>query len=151
MKYGQELGANCVFVDYEAAGAAVALTNSVQLLGRRVDVRGFAVPSPSEAGVFDVKLGPGAWAPRAPHRFERANYVVAALGPKYLGKYEYAVVTDPSKSTLYILVRDTKRFAAYEQAVLQTVAELGFTSFMNRPRKTNQERCSYASETTQWV
>lgn len=143
VKYATEAGANCVFVDYVSSQGVIALTNSVSLLGLRFSVRGFAVPSPNETGVFDVSLGPTWVAPKHPRPFRRPNYLVVNLGPKYDGKYEYAVVTDPSFLSLYILTRDTQRFASFEEDVLKEVAAMGFTSFLNKPRKTNQNGCNY--------
>ena len=143
VKYATELGANCVFVDYSKSQGAVALTNSVSVLGFRFSVQGFAVPSPNETGVFDVSLGPSSLAPRHPKPFQSPNYVIVALGPKYEGKYEYAVVTDPTFLSLYILTRDVGRFVNFEQELLEKVAEMGFNSFLNKPRKTNQHGCKY--------
>lgn len=143
VKYATEFGANCVFVDYSKSQGAIALTNSVSILGLRVSVEGFAVPSPNATGVFQVSLGPSLLAPKHPKPFVHPNYVIVALGPKLEGKYEYAVVTDPIFLSLYILTRDVGRFADFEEEVLQKVADMGFTSFLNKPRRTNQNGCNY--------
>ena len=153
VKYATEAGANCVFVDYAPSSTAgvIALENSVSLLGRRFSVEGFAVPSPNETGVFEVSLGPGWLAPKEPRAFKKANYVIVALGPKFEGKYEYAVVTDPIFLSLYILTRDVQRFAALEDDVLKLVKQMGFTTFLNKPRRTNQEGCQYPKPRQQMI
>ena len=147
VKYATELGANCVYVDYEAVpeSSAISLVNSVQLFGHRVSVQGFAVPSPERVGVFDVSLGPPGLAPKAPKPYQKPNYIVLALGPQVGGRYDYAIITDPTYLSLYILVRDVARFAElYETDVLEKASQMGFTSFLNKPRRTNQRGCVYA-------
>jgi hypothetical protein len=52
-------------------------------------------------------------------------------------------VTDPTFLSLYILTRDVGRFVNFEQELLEKVAEMGFNSFLNKPRKTNQHGCKY--------
>ena len=151
VKYATELGANCVYVDYEAISnsSAISLVNSVQVFGHRVSVRGFAVPSPDRVGVFDVSLGPPGLAPKVPQPYHKANYIVLALGPQVDGKYDYAVVTDPTYLSLYVLTRDVPRFARLHEAdVLEKVSEMGFTSFLNKPRRTNQQGCQYVDQAT---
>ena len=146
VKYATELGANCVYVDYEAVAnsSAISLVNSVQVFGHRVSVQGFAVPSPHRVGVFDVSLGPPGLAPKAPRPYRKSNYVVLVLGPRVGGRYDYAVVTDPTYLSLYILARDVARFAQlHEGEVLEKVSQMGFTSFLNKPRRTNQIGCDY--------
>ncbi|CAE6932892.1 unnamed protein product [Symbiodinium sp. CCMP2456] len=149
VKYATELGADCVYVDYGALSnsSAISLVNSVQVFGHRVSVEGFAVPSPDRVGIFDVSLGPPGLAPKAPEPFRKSNYIVLMLGPRVGGKYDYAVVTDPTFLSLYVLVRDVSRFGRlHEAGVLDKVSQMGFTSFLNRPRRTNQHGCKYSDK-----
>eukprot|EP00931_Biecheleriopsis_adriatica_P039591 TRINITY_DN22632_c0_g1_i1.p1 TRINITY_DN22632_c0_g1~~TRINITY_DN22632_c0_g1_i1.p1 ORF type:complete len:204 (+),score=27.62 TRINITY_DN22632_c0_g1_i1:82-693(+) len=149
VKYATELGANCVYVEYGAVAnsSAVSVTNSVSILGMRVDVHGFAVPNPQRTGEFEVALGPPGHGPASPTPFKHTNYVVIALGPVVAGLYDYAVVTDPSLLSLYVLTRDVARFSELHEAdVLQLVEKQGFTNMLNKPRKTNQQGCKYPNE-----
>lgn len=125
------------------------MKNTVGLpFNQRVAVEGFAAPNPDVAGVFQVVLGPPGNPPTDIPAFNpnaRSNYVVAAVGPKVDGMYDYAVVSDPSGETLYVLARDVGRFGEqYEKDVLQLVEDLGFTNFLNKPHKSNQEGCTYS-------
>jgi hypothetical protein len=44
-----------------------------------------------------------------------------------------------------VLARNTTQFVElYETTVLESLKERGFTSVLVRPRKTNQEGCTYA-------
>mmetsp|Transcript_767 Transcript_767/g.1524 ORF Transcript_767/g.1524 Transcript_767/m.1524 type:complete len:209 (+) Transcript_767:85-711(+) len=149
VKYTMELGANCVTADYGAVAGRddeITVVNICHPLGIKVQVGGYAVADPARAGVFEVALGPpGKPAdPSKPKPFSAGNYVVVDLGPVVDGKYDYSIVTDPSMISLYILARDAGRFAKlYDSDVLRKVQELGFTSMLNKPLKTNQDGCAY--------
>lgn len=154
VKYTMEVGANCVIADYGSYGDRkdeITVTNTVHPFGHKVEVKGYAVADPAKAGVFQVALGPpGKGAdPAAAKPFAKSNYIVAGLGPLVNGKYDYAIVTDPGKISLYILARDVSRFKKqYDSDVLQKVKEMGFTHFWNMPLNSNQMGCTY-SETSE--
>ena len=68
-----------------------------------------------------------------------APYWINKLGPVRNGQYEYAVVTDDFRLTLFLLVRDVARFdALYEARVLAELKADGFDNFLNRPIKVFQ-------------
>ena len=71
-------------------------------------------------------------------RFEEpGNYWVLGIGPVINGLYDWAVVSDSEKSSVYILTRDVLRFEQrYEKAILAFVESIGFTKESNKPRKT---------------
>ncbi|CAK0812087.1 unnamed protein product, partial [Prorocentrum cordatum] len=146
-RYATELGASCVYVEYEGNvpnSSALSVRNSVSVLGFRVDVTGYATPSPHRAGEFEVALGPPGHPPAQPPAFTAANFVVVALGPVVDRRYDFAVITDPTLLSLYVLARDVGRFRSrYEARVLSTVTEMGFSSILNRPLRTNQVGCRY--------
>lgn len=64
------------------------------------------------------------------------------------GPYPWAIVSDPLRAFLFILVRDPDKFSGSktEKVVLAKCKKLGFTSSWNSPRKTVQEGCSYTPE-----
>jgi apolipoprotein D and lipocalin family protein len=75
-----------------------------------------------------------------------APYWVYELGPAtYNGSlYEYAVVSDPFKLTLFVLARNLTTFAEeWEAGVLQRLNTAGFTGFLNTPIATKQGGCTY--------
>lgn len=104
------------------------------------EIRGWARASGNRPGVFHVTLGAGA-ASNAEDAVFRApgNYWIVALGPKDGNLYQWSVVTNSSKSQLYILCRNPRVFKeTYEKEVLTLTTEMGFTTTWNRPRATEQ-------------
>ena len=104
------------------------------------DIRGWAKASTNSPGVFSVSLGVSAASTSDRAKFtEPGNYLVIGLGPLVNNLYDWAIVTNSTKSQLYILCRNPKRFHDnYEQVVLNMVKEMGFTSIWSAPRKTEQ-------------
>jgi lipocalin len=79
------------------------------------------------------------------------SYWIVQVGdiPSGSKQYPWAIVSVPFQAMLWVLVRDPEEFSQqYEQSVMQTVADLGFTYFFNKPIKTYQSKseCSYAAE-----
>lgn len=89
------------------------------------------------------------------------NYVilikdwVIKLGPATYGsenKYQYAIVSDNVKATLFVLARDPEVFKRdYEAEVLQFLKEKGFTTIVNRPVKTYHESDCIYNDQHQWI
>jgi lipocalin len=78
-----------------------------------------------------------------------APYWVYELGPPtYNGSmYEYSVVSDPLKFTLFVLARNLTEFATtWASGVLERLKQNGFTEFWNTPIATVQENCEYWME-----
>ena len=58
-------------------------------------------------------------------------------------------MSDPEQESLYVLVRDVAYFEqAYEQDVLATLEQQGFTTRLNQPHKTRQTGCTYETVAT---
>ena len=75
-----------------------------------------------------------------------APYWVYELGPAtYDGwMYEYSIVSDPFKATLFVLARNVSEFyARWNANVSASLARLGFTGLLNTPLATVQEGCTY--------
>jgi lipocalin len=75
-----------------------------------------------------------------------APYWVYELGPAtYNGsQYEYSIVSDPLKATLFVLARNvTEFYTRWSANVSVTLAQLGFTGFFNSPLPTTQLGCNY--------
>lgn len=71
-----------------------------------------------------------------------APYWVYQLGPVLSGQYEYSVVSDPLKLTLFVLARNvTQFFTKYNERVVNYLTDEGFTSLVNSPIVTPQEGC----------
>jgi lipocalin len=73
-----------------------------------------------------------------------APYWVYQLGPVVKDQYEYAVVSDPLKLTLFVLARNVTKFLdKYNRNVTDYLTEQGFTGLVNSPIVTAQEGCEY--------
>lgn len=75
-----------------------------------------------------------------------APYWVYELGPAtYNGsQYQYSVVSDPLKLTLFVLARNVSEFmATWAEGVLERLKAEGFTGVLNTPILTVQENCTY--------
>ncbi|XP_076076182.1 uncharacterized protein LOC143047112 [Mytilus galloprovincialis] len=130
-----ERGAQCVTADYSLKPG---VTNNITVLNSEtVDsptspltvTHGYALPS-DKPGQLTVVLE------TAPLP---APYWVLKLGPKTFGtdgQYQYSIVSDFLKATLFVLARDTTTFKTYEPEILQFLKEQGFTSIINKPVKT---------------
>jgi hypothetical protein len=73
-----------------------------------------------------------------------APYWIYALGPaSYNGSfYEWSIVSDPLKATLFVLVRNLTTFEdRWEDDILSFLAEAGFTETWNAPIETIQDGC----------
>ena len=77
-----------------------------------------------------------------------ADYWIYELGPLNAdGLYDYAIVSAGAipDDALYVLARDVDTFrSAYEDDVLATVADMGFSNLRSKPIETYQEEdCTY--------
>ncbi len=76
-----------------------------------------------------------------------APYWVYQLGPVHQDQYEYSIVSDPLKLTLFVLARNVTKFMdKYNANVTNYLTEQGFTSLVNSPILTAQEGCEYWEE-----
>jgi apolipoprotein D and lipocalin family protein len=75
-----------------------------------------------------------------------APYWVYELGPAtYNGSlYEYSIVSDPLKATLFVLARNVTEFLArWNGNVTAALSRLGFNGLLNTPLETKQLGCTY--------
>ena len=70
---------------------------------------------------------------------------VIKLGPVKDDMYDYSIITDKMKNSLYILARDVERFMdMYNDEVLEFVGEAGFESVTSSPLQQYQgDDCMY--------
>lgn len=73
-----------------------------------------------------------------------APYWVYELGPVINDKYEYSIISDPLKLTLFVLARNISTFfQKYNTNVSEYLQKEGFTDFLNKPIATIQDGCRY--------
>ena len=71
-----------------------------------------------------------------------APYWIYDLGPVEEEKYQYAIVSDQFKVSLFVLARNVNKFyQKYNENVLQQLKDLGFDKNRNKPITTNQKNC----------
>lgn len=71
-----------------------------------------------------------------------APYWVYQLGPVEDDEYQYSIVSDPLKFTLFVLARNVSRFfEVWNENVSSWLKSNGFTEFWNNPVLTVQEGC----------
>ena len=76
-----------------------------------------------------------------------APYWVYQQGPVHKEQYEYSIVSDPLKLSLFVLARNVTRFMdKYNANVTEYLTEQGFTTLVNSPILTPQEGCEYWEE-----
>ncbi|XP_068713369.1 outer membrane lipoprotein Blc-like [Montipora capricornis] len=139
-----ERDAVCVTADYTLRkDKKIGVLNSERLKtvkGKGKNITGYAyIPDPKQPGKLKVHLE---------GTFFDAPYWVVKLGPPSFSKqnlYQYSVITDPVKVTLFVLARDVKTFKSqYDVEVTEWLKENGFTRFFNKPIATLQsDECPY--------
>ncbi len=73
-----------------------------------------------------------------------APYWVYQLGPVEKDQYEYSIVSDPFKLTLFVLARNVSKFMhKYNENVTAYLTGEGFTGLVNSPILTPQDGCEY--------
>jgi lipocalin len=73
-----------------------------------------------------------------------APYWIYQLGPIEKDEYQYSIVSDPLKLTLFVLARNVSKFMEkYNRNVTDYLTEQGFTGLLNSPIVTPQEGCEY--------
>lgn len=133
-----ERGGRCITADYQLIGSNNVSVHNSQLdaEGNKQEIYGYAfISDKNKPGQLTVHLnGQG-----------NAPYWIYALGPVVDGLYDYAIVSDPTKTSLFVLARDVDRFYdLYENLVLQHLQTLQFTGLRNKPVKTDQSNCRYS-------
>ena len=75
-------------------------------------------------------------------------YWVLELGPVVNDEYDYAIVSDDNQLSLFVLVRNvTNFFELYNDDVMDTLVEMGFTKKINEPMLIEQyTECVYSDD-----
>lgn len=105
--------------------------------GPEREIFGWAATNEAEPGQLTVHLQATGFG---------APYWIFELGPQtYNGSlYEYSIVSDPFKATLFVLARNVSEFyARWNKNVSETLGALGFDGILNSPLTTVQVGCTY--------
>ena len=127
----------CIIADYNMKNETTVgvLNSDTSVKGEFQQIEGIAYyEDGNSGGELTVQL---ANLPPAP-------YWVVELGPVKNNMYQYSIVSDDKKLSLFVLARDVSEFnEKYDAIVLQQLDSLGFNNFINKPIPTNQDNCSY--------
>lgn len=127
----------CSTADY-----GIISSNNISVYNRQLtmtnevdDISGYAYYKEGDTGGYlTVRLDD---LPEAP-------YWVLDLGPIVDGYYDYSIVSDNLKLSLFVLTRDVDRFyEKYDADVLLFLENMGFTRNINKPDTMEQSDCSY--------
>ncbi len=73
-----------------------------------------------------------------------APYWVIELGPIINNEYQYSIVSDNLKFSLFVLARNvTDYYNSYDNDVKKSLEEFGFNTKINKPMKMDQSDCDY--------
>jgi lipocalin len=127
----------CAVADYTIIGDKVGVLNSqINKDGKVGQISGFAFYEKNNSGgELSVTLD---GVPRT------TPYWIIELGPIVNNKYDYSIVSDNNRISLFVLTRDVDRFnEKYDKEVKNRLSELGFTNEINKPKVMSQEDCDY--------
>ena len=131
-----QLNGRCVYADYKLVDEnLISVYNSQLDKNDKEDfITGYAYYKEGDCcGYLTVKLQDN---PEAP-------YWVLSLGPVVDNFYDYSIVSDDKGLSLFVLTRDVDRFyKEYDEEVMESLTNFGFTRTINSPTKTNQTDCN---------
>eukprot|EP00752_Nemacystus_decipiens_P007034 g6310.t1 len=135
----------CVTADYSVKDDRIRVVNTARAFntkGEVIKVKGYAEATDlSKPGQLTLHLD------GTPDIFGAPYWIVALGDEDGHGPYPWAIISDPLRAFLFVLVRDPEDFSGSkaEKKVLKKCEKLGFTASWNSPRKTVQEGCSYTT------
>ena len=127
----------CIIADYSMKNeTTIGVINSdTNVKGELEQIEGIAYyENGNTGGKLTVQLD----------KFPSAPYWIVGLGPVENNKYQYSIVSDDKKLTLFVLARNVSEFKEkYDTTVLNQLDSLGFNTFINKPIPTIQDNCTY--------
>jgi len=133
-----EKGAKCVkaFYDtFEPGGSIIEIYNEQIAPNTKIEsIEGYGyIPNAEEPRKLKVVLD----------QKKEADYWIYELSEIVKEEYQWAVVSDKYKLSLFVLARNVDEFhSIYNDKVLQILKDYGFTRIWNKPIETIQD-CSY--------
>lgn len=128
----------CAVADY-----TILDSNNVSVLNSQIDkdgtldqINGFAFYMDGNSGgelTVDLEGTPG-----------KAPYWVIEVGPVINNDYQYSIVSDNLKVSLFVLARNvTEFYDLYDENVKKSLEQYGFTKNINKPIVMEQNDCDY--------
>jgi len=130
-------GGTCVTATYKLLdnGTVSVFNSQISLSGKQENITGSAYYEDGNyGGDLTVYLDGTIAAP----------YWVIGLGPIVNGYYDYAIVSDDKQISLFVLARNIDTFfKKYNEEVLDSLSDFGFTKKYNEPIQVDQSDCEY--------
>ena len=127
----------CAVADYTLVNDKIEVLNSqVNKNGKVGQIKGVAFyEGNNSGGELSVSLD---GVPKT------SPYWIIELGPIVNNQYVYSIVSDPKRTSLFVLTRDVDLFyTKYDSKVRDLLNELGFNNKINKPTTMIQEDCDY--------
>ena len=127
----------CIIADYSMKNeTTIGVINSdTNVKGELQQIEGIAYyEDGNSGGQLTVQLA----------SFPSAPYWVVDLGPVENNMYQYSIVSDDKKVSLFVLARNvTEFYQKYDTIVLKQLDSLGFNTIINKPIPSDQNNCTY--------
>lgn len=128
----------CAVADYTLEKDKVSVLNSqVDKYGKVDQISGYAFyENGNSGGELSVKLE---GVPKS------APYWVVELGPIIDNEYQYSIVSDDKRLSLFVLARNVTNFYSdYDKQVQKSLNNMGFNKLLNKPIVMIQDNCDYS-------
>ena len=128
----------CAVADYTMVKDKVSVLNSQINKNDKVEqISGYAFyENGNSGGELSVKLE---GVPKS------APYWVLELGPIIDNEYQYSIVSDDKRLSLFVLTRNVTTFySEYDKQVQRSLDSMGFNTYLNKPLVMVQENCDYS-------
>lgn len=128
----------CAVADYGLLTSNVTVLNSqIDKDGSIDQIEGYAFYKPGNSG-GDLTVTLDGVSRAAP-------YWVLELGPMVNDQYDYSIVSDDNRISLFVLARNVSNFyKMYDDTVQNSLMKYGFTGELNKPLVMSQDKCDYS-------
>ena len=128
---------SCAIADYRLVTSNMTVLNTqFNKDGSISQIEGYAFYQPGNSG--------GSLTVTLDGVSRTAPYWVIELGPIIKDQYEYSIVSDNNRISLFVLARNVSRYyELYDNNVQQTLVKYGFTNPLNKPIAMSQVDCEY--------
>jgi lipocalin len=128
----------CAVADYTLMDGNIGVLNSqINKNGKVSQIKGSAFYEDNNSG--------GELSVRLDGVPKTSPYWVIELGPIVDNQYEYSIVSDNNRISLFVLTRDVDRFyEKYDKEVQEFLLDMGFTNNINKPIIMSQIDCDYS-------
>ncbi len=128
----------CAVADYGLNNNNISVLNSqINTNGKVSQIKGYAFYQNDDIGGKLTVMLDGVSKP--------SPYWVIELGPVIDNQYQYSIISDDKQLSLFVLTRNVQLFYdKYSDIVTQSLTNMGFIKYINKPIVMPQENCDYS-------